>query len=138
MEDRVKKYRRQKFIVGLIGVMLGLVLFDLLGLSGGRIFRFVWGVFSAIIAHSLHDLYYHFKYPKLAETKKVLDKDERNLMVEGRAAYYTINITSFALVIPITIGIIMENTILTYFSMGLYIFILIVYSLSKLYWGGKI
>lgn len=138
MEDRVKKYRRQKLIVGFLGVFLGLVAIDLLGFSGGRIARFVLGVFSAIIAHSLHDLYHHFKHPKMAETQRILDKDERNLMVQGKASYYTFKITLYALVIPITIGIIMENMLLTYFSIGLYMFIFIVFSLSKLYWNKRI
>lgn len=137
MEDRVKKYIRQKGILGFIGVFIGLMTYDLLGFSGDRIFRYLFGAFVAIIVYAIHDLYYHFKYPKMKSTEKVLDKDERNIMIRGKSSYVTMMITLFSLIIPMIIGIATENILLTIFSIGLYFFIFVVFTLSKSYWDKR-
>lgn len=138
MEDRVKKYRRQKFIIGLVGVIVGSTIYSLLGFEYDRVYSFLVGVLSAIIGNAIHDLYHHFKYPEMKNTQKILDKDERNAMIGGKAAYITINITQFSLIIPITVGIFMENQLLAYFSIALYIFIMLVFFISKRYWSKRI
>lgn len=137
MEDRVKKYRRQKGILGFIVMFIGLMTYDLLGFSGDRIFRYLFGAFVAIIVYTIHDLYYHFKYPKMKSAEKVLDKDERNIMIRGKSSYVTMMITLFSLIIPMIIGIATENILLTIFSIGLYFFIFVVFTLSKSYWDKR-
>lgn len=137
MEDRVKKYRRGLFISGFFGAMAGLIIYDILGDTNDN-FRLFFPIIFTIVVKLIYDLYWRYKYPEIKVTEKILDKDERNILIRGKAAYVTMNITLFSLLVPMLIGIITENILLTGFSIALYFLLSITFIICKRYWSNRL
>ena len=136
MEDRLKKKKVKHFIYNLLGYLLGVIIYDLLGNENSTL-RVLSGILFVIVVRALLDLYEYRKHPKMWEKEKQLEKDERLIIIRDKAAYFTYNITLTILVILWFVNIIKQNDELSYLISGLIAVFIILMELSKLYWSRK-
>lgn len=137
MEDRLKKKRIKDFIYGLLAYLLGAIIYDFIGTDNNTL-RVLSGVAFGIMIRFLIDFYSNKKYPEIREKEKLLENDERLIIIRGKAAYFTLNIILFSLAIAWITTVIMKNNQLTYFVSGLLITIVLIMEISKSYWSKKI
>lgn len=136
MEDRIKRQKKKMFFLAIIGFLVGSGLYDFFG-DGDYTFRVFSGVLFAGVVDALIILYDRWKYPGMKDKKSQLDKDERNIMLNGKAATFTVTVILFTLTILLLIAIIMKNKLIGYLSAGLYLFIFLLLIVSKHYWNKK-
>lgn len=137
MESKIKKQRKKAFLFSILGYFLGAGLYDFI--AGDKdILRFLSGTLFAAVANVLLVSYEHWKYPNMKEKKKLLDEDERNIFITGKAAYSSLLITGFTLVVIFLISLVIENKLISYFSMILYLYIFLLLIISKVYYDKRI
>lgn len=136
MENRIKRQKKKIFIFAIIGFLVGSMIYDFFG-DGDSTFRFFSGALFAGIVDGLILLYDRWKYPEIKDKKHQLEKDERNMMLNGKAAVFTVTVILFTLAIIFIISIIMKIKIVGYISIGLYLFIFLLLIASKSYWDKK-
>jgi len=132
MEDKIKKQRIKQFVFTIIGYLVGVSLYDILGNESSP-FRHIFGVILVVILRSLFDLYQYKKHPKLKEKEKQLEKDERLIFIRDRAAFITNNIVFAILIILWFVFVIRGNDELAYYLSGFIIFIFAIMQLVKYY-----
>lgn len=136
MEDRIKRQKKKIFIFAIIGFLVGAGIYDFFG-DGDYTFRFFSGVLFAGFVDGVIVLYDRWKYPDIKDTKHQLEKDERNIMLKGKAAVSTVTIILFSVAILLLIGIIIKNKLIVYLGAGLYLFIFFLLIVSKAYWNKR-
>ena len=141
MENKIKKEYIAYFISGFIGYLLGSVAYTLLFEDTGQnivAFKFISGVLFASLLFIITKLYINVKHRDSKKRKKEIIRDERNVLIRGKAAYLTLTLLLLALFIAIIVFVIKQNIVLSYFATGIYIVIFISYILSRIYWNKKI
>lgn len=136
MENRIKRQKKKMFFLAIIGYFVGATLYELFG-DGDSTFRFFAGALFAGLVDILIVLYDGWKYPEIKDKKRQLDKDERNIILNVKAAGFTITVVLFALAIILLISIIIKNKLIGYLSAGLYLFIFFLLIVSKAYWNKR-
>ena len=137
MENKVLKYNKKKFFIGLGGYFAGSILFGLLG-GEDMAYRLLAGAVVAGILAILSDLYDFKMYPKLKKKISIEDKDERNQVIREKAGYITLKMTITALFLIVFVGAVMEDGLISYAAAVLTVFILIINWICIWYWQKKI
>lgn len=141
MENKIKKESIAYFVAGLLGYFIGSISYTLLVKDTGQnvtAFKLISGILVASVFYSLIKLYVDVKYNDFKKRKEEIFKDERNIVIRGKAAYLTLTLLLIALFISIIIVVIKQNLILSYFGSTLYVGIFLIYNISKIYWNKKI
>lgn len=136
MENKVLKYNKKKFFIGLGGYFAGNILFELLG-GEDVAYRLVAGVVVAGILWILSDLYDFKMNPSLKKKIRIEDKDERNQVIREKAGYFTLKVMIMTLFVIIFIGAVMEDVLISYGAAVLTILILIINWISIRYWNKR-
>lgn len=132
MEDKLKWKKLKEFIFALLGMIIGLTIYDLLGYTN-NISRFFFGITFVIIARALYDIYRNLRYPDLKEKEKQLEKDERNIFIRYKAGYISLIMTFAILVILYVVAVIQENHLIIYLTSGILIYMVVVMEIGKYY-----
>lgn len=136
MEDRIRKQKTKMFILVVVGFLIGSGIYDFFG-DGSYTFRVFSGILFAGVVDISIILYDRWKYPGIKDKKQQLEKDERNIIINGKAASFTVTIILFTLAVSLLIAIIMKNKLLGYLSAFIYLFIFFLLIVSKSYWNKK-
>lgn len=136
MENKMFRYNKKQFLIGLGGFFLGTVIF---GLFGGEVmaYRLLAGLVTAGILKMLSDLNDFKKHPKLKKQISIEDKDERNQVIREKAGYVTLKVTFAILLVIVFTGAIMEDRFISYGAAGLSVAILTINWSSIHYWNKK-
>lgn len=137
MENKLKWNRLKEFILGFLGMLMGSVIYDLLGYTNSTS-RVFFGIVFSIIIRGLFDLYRSFRNPEMIEKEKQLQKDERNIFIKYKAGYISFNMTFFALTILWIVAILKGNDLITYLISGVLIYMVAVMEIGRYYLNKKI
>ncbi len=137
MENKMLRYNRKQFFIGLGGFFLGTIIF---GLFGGEDFayRLLAGAVVAGILKWLSDLYDFKRHRNLKKQIRIEDKDERNQVIREKAGYFTLKITIIILFVIVFIAAVMEDRLISYGGAVLTLTVLIINWTSMEYWNKKI
>ncbi len=141
MENKIKKEYLAYFISGFIGYLVGSVAYTVLSEDKGQnvaAFKFISGILFASLLFIITKVYVSIKHRDFKNRKDQILKDERNILIREKAAYLTLMILLLTLFVATTLFVIKQNAVLSYFTSGIYIGVLIVYLLSRFYWSRKI
>lgn len=137
MENKMLRYNKKQFCIGLGGFFLGAIIF---GLFGGEDFayRLLAGVVVAGILKWLSDLYDFKRYRSLKKQIRIEDKDERNQVIREKAGYFTLKITIIVLFVIVFIAAVMEDRLISFGAAVLTLVVLIINWTVMDYWNKKI
>lgn len=136
MEDKLKRQKIKYFLFGVIGYLLGVVIYDVFGNENSSL-RVIFGVIFVVIMRALFDLYQYRKHPELKRKEKHLEKDERLIIIRDRAAYITNNIILTILIILWFVAIVRKNDELAYIASCSILTFISIMKLSKYYLSKK-
>lgn len=137
MEKQIKKQRRKIFILSILAYMVGAGIYDIL-IGDKDILRFLSGAFFAAISNISLVLYENWKNPKMKEKKKILEEDERNIFLKGKAAYSALIITIYTLFALFLVFLIIPNILFAYIASGVIFYIFIMMLISYSYWNKRV
>lgn len=86
MDNKLRKYRTKDFIAGVIGFLIGAILWDIF-MYEDNFKRIISGIVFSIVVKIILDAYYHIKHPDVKEKEKINEKDERIIAIRGKVAY---------------------------------------------------
>lgn len=137
MDNKVRKYYLSKLLLGFFGFFIGGALFALLGGSGTFYRLLASAAFSGIL-FILSEFVTAKKTPTLKYQVEMEERDERGLLIKGKAGVFTVMFMMVVLLLILFLGAFIENPLISYGAAGLALLQLTVFFASSFFWSSKL